>query len=112
MPLSRQLDELILSLQEIEMISGSQIASINFNNYDGELTEAEGTNENNESTDGTDEATADDTNNNDELTDSKDDPTMNETDENQSDEQATEDKKMRIMDPIRMMRMNKRRMKL
>ncbi|WP_404996100.1 hypothetical protein [Caldifermentibacillus hisashii] len=93
MPLSRQLDELILSLQEIEMISGSQIASINFNNYDGELTEAEGTNENNESTDGTDEATADDTNNNDELTDSKDDPTMNETDENQSDEQATEDKK-------------------
>lgn len=93
MPLSRQLDELILSLQEIEMVSGSQIASINFNNYDGGLTEADGTNENNESTEGTDEATADDTNNNDELTDSKDDPTMNETDENQSDEQATEDKK-------------------
>ncbi|MCB5933486.1 hypothetical protein LI012_01970 [Caldibacillus thermoamylovorans] len=89
MPLSRQLDELILSLQEIEMVSGSQIASINFNNYDGGLTEADGTNENNESTEGTDEATADDTNNNDELTDSKDDPTMNETDENQSDEQAT-----------------------
>ncbi|MCM3053986.1 MULTISPECIES: hypothetical protein [Bacillaceae] len=91
MPLSRQLDELILSLQEIEMVSGSQIASINFNNYDGGLTEADGTNENNESTEGTDEATADDTNNNDELTDSTDDPTMNETDENQSDEQATED---------------------
>lgn len=92
MPLSRQLDELILSLQEIEMVSGSQIASINFNNYDGGLTEADGTNENNESTEGTDEATADDTNNNDELTDSKDDPTMNETDKNQSDEQVTEDK--------------------
>ncbi|WP_368974243.1 hypothetical protein NST61_13250 [Caldifermentibacillus hisashii] len=89
MPLSRQLDELILSLQEIEMVSGSQIASINFNNYDGGLTEADGTYNNNETTDGTDEATADDTNNNDELTDSKDDPTMNETDENQSDEQAT-----------------------
>ncbi|MEN0649976.1 hypothetical protein NSQ82_13240 [Caldifermentibacillus hisashii] len=92
MPLSRQLDELILSLQEIEMVSGSQIASINFNNYDGGLTEADGTNENNESTEGTDEATADDTNNNDELTDSKDDPGTNETDENQSDEQVTEDK--------------------
>ncbi|WP_346206411.1 hypothetical protein NSS89_12700 [Caldifermentibacillus hisashii] len=92
MPLSRQLDELILSLQEIEMVSGSQIASINFNNYDGELTEADGTNENNESTDGTDEATADDTNNNNEATDGTDEATTNETDENQSDEQATEDK--------------------
>lgn len=92
MPLSRQLDELILSLQEIEMVSGSQIASINFNNYDGGLTEADGTNENNESTDGTDEATADDTNNNDELTDSTDDPGTNKTDKNQSDEQVTEDK--------------------
>lgn len=92
MPLSRQLDELILSLQEIEMVSGSQIASINFNNYDGGLTEADGTNENNESTDGTDEATADDTNNNNEATDGTDEATTNETDENQSDEQATEDK--------------------
>ena len=92
MPLSRQLDELILSLQEIEMVSGSQIASINFNNYDGGLTEAVGTNENNESTDGTDEATADDTNNNNEATDGTDEATTNETDENQSDEQATEDK--------------------
>ena len=92
MPLSRQLDELILSLQEIEMVSGSQIASINFNNYDGGLTEADGTNENNESTDGTDEATADDTNNNKEATDGTDEATTNETDENQSDEQATEDK--------------------
>lgn len=92
MPLSRQLDELILSLQEIEMVSGSQIASINFNNYDGGLTEADGTNENNESTDGTDEATADDTNNNNEATDGTHEATTNETDENQSDEQATEDK--------------------
>ncbi|NWN98665.1 MAG: hypothetical protein HLX45_14390 [Bacillus sp. (in: Bacteria)] len=92
MPLSRQLDELILSLQEIEMVSGSQIASINFNNYDGGLTEADGTNENNESTDGTDEATADDTNNNNEATNGTDEATTNETDENQSDEQATEDK--------------------
>ncbi|MGG3855899.1 hypothetical protein ABET36_16135 [Caldifermentibacillus hisashii] len=92
MPLSRQLDELILSLQEIEMVSGSQIASINFNNYDGGLTEADGTNENNESTDGTDEATADDTNNNNEATEGTDEATTNETDENQSDEQATEDK--------------------
>lgn len=91
MPLSRQLDELILSLQEIEMVSGSQIASINFNNYDGGLTEADGTYNNNETTDGTDEATADDTNNNDELTDSKDDPTMNETVKNQSDEQTIAD---------------------
>jgi len=92
MPLSRQLDELILSLQEIEMVSGSQIASINFNNYDGGLTEADGTYNNNETTDGTDEATADDTNNNDELTDSTDDPGTNKTDKNQSDEQVTEDK--------------------
>lgn len=92
MQLSRQLDELILSLQEIEMVSGSQIASINFNNYDGGLTEADGTYNNNETTDGTDEATADDTNNNDELTDSTDDPGTNETDKNQSDEQVTEDK--------------------
>ncbi len=92
MPLSRQLDELILSLQEIEMVSGSQIASINFNNYDGGLTEADGTYNNNETTDGTDEATADDTNNNDELTDSTVDPGTNETDKNQSDEQVTEDK--------------------
>jgi cobalamin biosynthesis protein CobT len=74
------------------MVSGSQIASINFNNYDGGLTEADGTNENNESTDGTDEATADDTNNNNEATDGTDEATTNETDENQSDEQATEDK--------------------
>ncbi len=73
MPLSRQLDELILSLQEIEMVSGSQIASINFNNYDGGLTEADGTNDNNESTDGTD------------------DTATNETDENQSDEQTIAD---------------------
>ncbi|MEK6454891.1 hypothetical protein [Caldifermentibacillus hisashii] len=73
MPLSRQLDELILSLQEIEMVSGSQIASINFNNYDGGLTEADGTNENNESTDGTD------------------DTATNEPDENQSDKQAAAD---------------------
>ncbi|MED3644204.1 hypothetical protein P5F75_12495 [Caldifermentibacillus hisashii] len=91
MPLSRQLDELILSLQEIEMVSGSQIASINFNNYDGGLTEADGTNENNESTDGTDEATADDTNNNNEATDGTDEATTNETDENQSDEQTIAD---------------------
>lgn len=73
MPLSRQLDELILSLQEIEMVSGSQIASITFNNYDGGLTEADGTYNNNETTDGTDNTAT------------------NEPDENQSDNQAAAD---------------------
>lgn len=73
MPLSRQLDELILSLQEVEMVSGSQISSITFNNYDGGLTEADGTNDNNESTD------------------SADNPATNEPDDNHSDNQAAAD---------------------
>jgi len=73
MPLSRQLDELILSLQEIEMVSGSQITTMTFNNYDGGLTEA------------------DDTNNNNESTDSTGNTTTNEPGENQSDNQAGAD---------------------
>jgi hypothetical protein len=73
MPLSRQLDELILSLQEIEMVSGSQITSITFNNYDGGLTKADGTNDNNE------------------LTDSIADLLTNEPDDNHSDNQAAAD---------------------
>lgn len=41
MPLDRSIDELILSLQEIEMVSESRIEDITFNNYDSSLTEAD-----------------------------------------------------------------------
>lgn len=41
MPLDRSIDELILSLQEIEMISEVRLENISFNNYDSGLTEAD-----------------------------------------------------------------------
>lgn len=41
MPLDRSIDDLILSLQEIEMVSESRIENISFNNYDGGLSEAD-----------------------------------------------------------------------
>lgn len=39
LPLSRQVDEFLLSLLEIEIVSQSQIESIAFNNYEGELSD-------------------------------------------------------------------------
>lgn len=41
LPLSRQVDEFLLSLLEIEIVSQSQIESIAFNNYEGELSDSD-----------------------------------------------------------------------
>lgn len=41
LPLDRHVDELILSLQEIEILSESRIENISFNNYDGQLSESD-----------------------------------------------------------------------
>ena len=48
MPLNRSIDDLILSLQEIEFVSGIRIENITFNNYDAGLTEADSVIENEE----------------------------------------------------------------
>lgn len=48
MPLDRSIDDLILSLQEIEFVSGTRIENITFNNYDAGLTEADQVFENEE----------------------------------------------------------------
>lgn len=40
-PLERELDELLLSLEEVELLSDSKIESIEFNNYDGILDETQ-----------------------------------------------------------------------
>lgn len=48
MPLDRSIDDLILSLQEIEFVSGTRIENISFNNYDVGLTEADQVFENEE----------------------------------------------------------------
>lgn len=39
-PLTRALDELIRSIEEVELISESKIESINFNNYDAAVSES------------------------------------------------------------------------
>lgn len=41
LPLSRELDQIILSIEEIELISDSQIQSVTFNNYDEILLDSE-----------------------------------------------------------------------
>lgn len=41
LPLDRSIDDLILSLQEIQLVSDSRIENISFNNYDSALTEAD-----------------------------------------------------------------------
>lgn len=50
-PLTRNLDDLLLSLQEIEMVTGSRIDSITFNNYDNGLSETDETIEKEKTTD-------------------------------------------------------------
>ncbi len=40
-PLSRSLDELLLHLEEVEMVSGSRIEGIYFTDYDGEMMDLE-----------------------------------------------------------------------
>lgn len=40
-PLTRELNELIRSMEEIELISDSKIVSVEFNNYDGTLEDAQ-----------------------------------------------------------------------
>lgn len=40
-PLERELDELLLSLEEVELLSDSKIESIEFNNYDGIIDETQ-----------------------------------------------------------------------
>ncbi|MEK4521580.1 hypothetical protein MKX96_08145 [Psychrobacillus sp. FSL W7-1493] len=40
-PLERELDQLLLSLEEVELLSDSKIESIEFNNYDGIIDEAQ-----------------------------------------------------------------------
>jgi type IV pilus assembly protein PilO len=58
MPLDRSIDDFILSLQEIELISESRIENISFHQYDGSLTKADQVMEDES------EATNDDTNSN------------------------------------------------
>ncbi|WP_062355442.1 hypothetical protein [Bacillus kwashiorkori] len=65
MPLARNIDEILLSLQEVELVSGSQIQSISFNTYDGTLSNSEELIRNDESTnvgEADEEATDDETN--------------------------------------------------